>query len=47
MNKCKECFYHSEEASTCEFYHYLVDENSNACLHFEFKEKDDCTESDR
>lgn len=47
MNKCKECFYHSDEACNCEFYHDSVDENNNACLHFEFKEKDDSTESDR
>lgn len=47
MNRCKECFYHSDETSTCEFYHNLVDEDRNACLHFEFKDEDDSTEFDR
>ena len=47
MNKCKECFYHSEDASTCEFYQCPINEEHDACLHFEFKDEDDSTEFDR
>lgn len=47
MNKCKECFYHSDEPSTCEFYQCLMSMEHDACLHFEFKDEDDSTELDK
>ena len=47
MNKCKNCFYCSDDNASCDFYKDQVDPESNACLHFEFKEKDDSTKFDR